>query len=431
MARAWSGANPTNVVDPNAYEMGTEQRANNDVTLTGIWIWSDGQNVPGRQARIWNPLSGAVVQTIDIPAVLPVGWSMYPLTTPIPRTAGQRWVVSFHTTGNYGTIAQGLVADVVSADGNVTSLGNLNATNGNGVFRTTPGQFPNQNFSNTFYGVDVEYEVGLGDASAPVITGVEIDRDELQATATITATDTDGDALTYSIEWGDGGQTTGGATQVHTYALAGTYALLVRAVDPGGLTDYAAVVLTVAADPSPVSDPLVMPLAREMLACLDQELMKEDSPPLYVQLRPGNVVDHLLSNFQDECCQGLGWVRPSAFYPSSTSFPTQDASPQPKGVSAWAITLELGVVRCAPTPDENSIPTAEEWDATTQAVMDDAAAMRRAICCFIDAKQGRAKRVLPGVWQPLSIQGGCVGGILPVTILGPACDCSEAGVASS
>lgn len=180
-----------------------------------------------------------------------------------------------------------------------------------------------------------------------------------------------------------------------------------------------------------VSDPLVMPLARELLECFDQELMKVENPPLYVQLRPGTVVDHLLSTSEDECCSGLAWVRPSSFFPSSTIFPNQDTVPQPKGVIAWAITLELGTVRCAPTPDENSIPTGDEWDAVTQAVMDDAAAMRRALCCFIDAKPGRAKNVLPGTWQPLSVQGGCVGSILPVTIRGPVCDCAEAGPISS
>lgn len=180
-----------------------------------------------------------------------------------------------------------------------------------------------------------------------------------------------------------------------------------------------------------ISDPVVMPLAREMLACYDLELMKVPDPPLYVQLRPGNVVAHLLGLNDDECCSGLGWVRPASFFPSSAGFPAQDSSPVPKGTAAWAITLELGAVRCAPTPDAEDIPTAEQWDATVQAVMDDAAAMRRAICCFIDAKPGRAKKVLPGTWQPLEVQGGCVGGIMPVTIVGPACDCAEAGELSS
>jgi hypothetical protein len=180
-----------------------------------------------------------------------------------------------------------------------------------------------------------------------------------------------------------------------------------------------------------VADPLVMPLAQELLACLDQEIRKVAAPPAYVQLRAGNVVAHLLSTYQDECCEGLAWVRPAAFFPSSGTFPVQDAAPVRGGQRAWAVTLELGAVRCAPTGDENSVPTAEEWEATVQAVMDDAAAMRRAICCFIDAKAGRSARVLAGIWQPIDVQGGCVGGIIPVTVQGPVCDCAEAGPTSS
>jgi hypothetical protein len=76
-----------------------------------------------------------------------------------------------------------------------------------------------------------------------------------------------------------------------------------------------------------VADPLVMPLAREMLDCLIQEIAKVASPPKYVGLRPGSVVDFLLStNGQDECCEGLAWVRPDLVYPSSGAepFPAQD-----------------------------------------------------------------------------------------------------------
>jgi hypothetical protein len=178
---------------------------------------------------------------------------------------------------------------------------------------------------------------------------------------------------------------------------------------------------------APVADPVVMPLARELLACFDQELLKLTVPPLYVQLRPGNVVAHLLSTSQDECCEGLGWVRPSSFVPSSGVFPVQDPAPVKGGVKAWAVTLEMGYIRCAPTGDEHTIPTADEWDEAVQGVMDGAAAMRRAMCCFIDAKQGRSGRVLAGQWQPIEVQGGCVGGLMPITIQGPACDCSEAG----
>lgn len=178
----------------------------------------------------------------------------------------------------------------------------------------------------------------------------------------------------------------------------------------------------------PISDPLVMPLARELLACLEQEIEKVPEPPLYVGLRAGNVVAHLMSTTEDECCSGLAWVRPATVVPSSGVFPAQDAAPiKGGGTRAWAITLELGAVRCAPTPDADRIPTTEEWDAVVQAVMDDAAAIRRAVCCFIDADPRRSGRVLPGQWLPLDVQGGCVGGIMTVTVQGPACDCSDAG----
>lgn len=182
----------------------------------------------------------------------------------------------------------------------------------------------------------------------------------------------------------------------------------------------------------PVSDPLVMPLARELLACYEIELAKLEIPPASIGLRPGTVVDFLMSMSDDECCSGLAWVRPGGFFPSSGVFPNQDTVAQKQGTRAWAVTLEMGYVRCAPTPDANSIPANEEWDEVTQAVMDAGAAMRRAICCFIDAEPHiRAQRVLPDQWQPVAVQGGCVGGFLPVTVLGPACDCADSGDASS
>lgn len=183
----------------------------------------------------------------------------------------------------------------------------------------------------------------------------------------------------------------------------------------------------------PVSDPVVMPLATALLDCLAQEVAKVASPPRYVQFRPGTVVDHLLSTSEDECCAGLAWVRPMALYPSSVSFPDQDGNPVGnEGIPrAWAVQLEMGVIRCAPTPAANAIPTAEQWEECLQAIMDDGAAMRRALCCFEDRGNGRKRKILAGQWQPISIQGGCAGGILPVTVLGPACDCADAGPASS
>lgn len=177
-----------------------------------------------------------------------------------------------------------------------------------------------------------------------------------------------------------------------------------------------------------LSDPMVLPLAYELLACLEQEVDKVLNPPLYRGLRPGQVVDHLFSSTEDECCQGLAWVRPALTVPSSGKFPIQDVETVPGGTRSWAITLEMGVVRCAPTPNETRIPSNAEWNAVTGAVMDDAAAMRRAICCFIDLDPVRRQgSTLPLEWQPLNTEGGCVGGTQQLIVRGPACDCRESG----
>jgi hypothetical protein len=153
-----------------------------------------------------------------------------------------------------------------------------------------------------------------------------------------------------------------------------------------------------------IADPVVMPLAEEMLACLEEEIAKVAFPPARVGLRPGSVVDFLLSTTEDECCEGLAWVRPALFYPSADRFPLQAEEPQIPYIGSWAIQLELGAVRCAPTPPETSIPTVAQWNEVVQKVMDDAAAFRRAICCFIAADPVNRKRnVLPGQWQPLEV----------------------------
>jgi hypothetical protein len=182
-----------------------------------------------------------------------------------------------------------------------------------------------------------------------------------------------------------------------------------------------------------VSDPLVMPLAEELLECYRQELAKLADPPFSIGLRPGTTVDLLMSTSDDECCQGLGWVRPDTFWPvAAGAFPTQAQVGQNQSPVAWAVTLEMGIARCAPTPDASSIPSNDEWAAGTQAVMDAGAAMRRAVCCWIERDRAmRAQRTVIGRWQWISVEGGCVGGVLPVTLQGPACDCRDAGPTSS
>lgn len=170
----------------------------------------------------------------------------------------------------------------------------------------------------------------------------------------------------------------------------------------------------------PTTDQSVTPVAENLLACLVAELATEADPPAHASLRTGIQVELLLSTTRDECCEGVAWVRVASIYPSE-NFPEQDSSYSRCGPVQWAAILEMGVARCAPTPDAADIPSEDEWNAVSRAIMDDAAAMRRALCCFVDADPDRM--YLAGQWASLAVEGGCAGGTQQVTIAVGACDC--------
>ena len=180
---------------------------------------------------------------------------------------------------------------------------------------------------------------------------------------------------------------------------------------------------------TPIVDPLIAPIAADLVTCLTAESAKVPDPPAtprVVCLRPGDRVDLLISQNEDECCSGLMWVRWVRAYPSGLQqFPTADDRANPCGVTRWAVQFELGAVRCAPTPDPEELPTCDEWTDTTLGVYNDGAAIRRAFCCYTSGHEYEAT-VFQGEGQPLTTEGGCVGVAYLVTISGPACDCQGA-----
>lgn len=246
MPNAWGGGTPTQAADSDTYELGTQFRALVDITLTHARIWSGvGEiNLPNRHARVWTT-AGAELGIVALPDDLPDGWSLHAYNEPVSISAGTNFVVSYGTGGNYAFLASALDADVPSADGNVIAVGFATATNGNGVFNITPGQFPATGAGNhPFYGSDVVYEVGSGDDTIPVISGVTVVVDGGTVTATVTLENT-GDVVDplYTFNWGDGSAPTIISTNTaqHVYASSGTYALLVTVENQTGESDSFAV----------------------------------------------------------------------------------------------------------------------------------------------------------------------------------------------
>lgn len=248
MPVGWSGPDPTENIDSDTYEMGTAQKANEDLTITHVRVWSGASPVAlsGRTATIWST-GGAVLSTIALPTNLSAGWVEFPLTTPVERTLNQQWVVSFGSGGNYGFASHALDGDVVSSDTAVTSLGFAGAPGGvNGRFNTNPGDFPaTGNASHGFYGADVAYTLGVGGNTAPTVTALALV--DLDGTVTAVATVADAETLvgaTLRYDWGDFSapsvSTYPDVTESHTYAASGVYAILVSVTDTDGATGYRA-----------------------------------------------------------------------------------------------------------------------------------------------------------------------------------------------
>jgi hypothetical protein len=173
----------------------------------------------------------------------------------------------------------------------------------------------------------------------------------------------------------------------------------------------------------PLTDRVAWPVAIRLLTCLDSAIELLASPPKNIGLRPGDSVAFYASRMRDECCEGLAWVRVVSVAPSSTNqWPNPDILPQKCNTLRYAVVLEMGIVRCAPAPGANEIPSQDAWDTLTETILDDMAAMQKAVCCFADGFNGL---YLEGTWTPLSIEGACAGGSMNLTVSAGACNCKK------
>ncbi len=179
------------------------------------------------------------------------------------------------------------------------------------------------------------------------------------------------------------------------------------------------------ADGEVVHDMTVMPVAQALLACLMTEVSKSDPAPANFSIRPGASFAAMISQDRDECCEGSVWVRVVSVNPTN-DFPTPATNVTACGFAYWAIELEIGVIRCLPTsgPDGPlSIVTSSQWMAAANRVLDDAAAVRRAICCLSEGDD--VEDVIWGTWSPLENEANCTGGTMNITVQVPSCECQE------
>lgn len=244
MAVGWNGPDPTGFSDGGgtSYELGTKYTAVADVTINNVRVWAPvgGASRSNRAGKIYSN-AGALLGTAAMPDTLSSGWTLHALDVAVEVTTGTSIIVSYDTTDTYGATIGGFAYPLASADGNVNAIERR--------LHATPDNFPPSAAGNTFYGIDIDYTEGIAGNTAPEV-GISATTSVLAASATLTIDDEVPATVTYAIEWGDGAVTTGLTSlgpHNHTYAAAGTYAIMATATDAGGLQDSAACAVTVRA----------------------------------------------------------------------------------------------------------------------------------------------------------------------------------------
>ncbi|QYN17610.1 hypothetical protein [Amycolatopsis sp. DSM 110486] len=177
-----------------------------------------------------------------------------------------------------------------------------------------------------------------------------------------------------------------------------------------------------------VADPIAWPIVNGLAECLC-EILDKEAPVKCCCVQYGSEVS------LDDCSregdrEGMAWARLVSVYPTRV-FPQADATRIGNcgGENGWAVMVELGVVRCAPSIDERgNLPKC--WDITNAAekAANDAHAMRRAImCCGWGQNNdplGDDPEYVIGAWHPLGGEGGCQGGTMTVTVHAWGCVCN-------
>lgn len=108
---------------------------------------------------------------------------------------------------------------------------------------------------------------------------------------------------------------------------------------------------------------------------------------------------------------GQAWVRVVRIF-NTIDFPRPVTDQFNCSGSFWAAEYELGVLRCAVTPDRNALPpTGPELDAEAAMVLDDAAALLWVGECCLSSDFP----VIVGDWQPTG-SGGCTGGRITMMV---------------
>lgn len=167
-------------------------------------------------------------------------------------------------------------------------------------------------------------------------------------------------------------------------------------------------------------DRVAMGLAEELLACLCTALAETTGgAPCFCCASAGERPPAM--DYCCDCGQGHGqaWVRVVRIFPAAARFPQLSTDVEQCRLGSWGVELEVGAYRCAAVPDNRgNPPSCARVTRDAEVIVDDAAAMRRAItCCFASSDRDQ----VVGEWRPIGPSGGCVGGSMTVQVRASDC----------
>lgn len=159
-------------------------------------------------------------------------------------------------------------------------------------------------------------------------------------------------------------------------------------------------------------DYALWPALMELTTCLCAEVANAGLPELcFCGLVPGDTVAW---DYIGDTGQGMAWVRLMNIYPSA-AFPAVDSTLRSSCASPLAAQVEMGILRCAPSPDSDGTPPsmAAQWEATRLQLADMAAMYAAVRCCY-----DRQENMVLGQYNPAGPEGGVVGGTWQVWLGG-------------
>ncbi|MBW7872455.1 MAG: DUF4082 domain-containing protein [Ignavibacteria bacterium] len=147
----FTGQLPGGTDNDNPYELGTKFQVSQVAKITAIRFYNTLNEAGAHTGNIWDA-NGNLITSVVFVGEAGEGWKTANLTTPLTIYPDNIWTVSVNTNNEYAYTHNGLITSV--QNGIIFSVEDGN----NGVFNTTPGNFPTSSFSHSNYFRDVVVE---------------------------------------------------------------------------------------------------------------------------------------------------------------------------------------------------------------------------------------------------------------------------------